>query len=289
MSPPARKNGDYPDEYNSNSYVSRYKISIGHQTILLTKYESDDEISLYFGGFLKWCIHCDINKQNGQINPLGNIIKLRYDILCSLDDKFSRGTDTKALVNLLLQYIHNNYPDVTTLEFNDLSWRPCDDGSPVDLTVMTYLWTGKTWYEKNFDAYISNKNNSNINYYNYKNKLELAKSLPWEKIVKIIKNGAKLGYTDEELKQRYETAQTWKEFFNPIVDEKGISSFCIFVSPWLTKFTNEYFSNLMSLVFIMPIKERGVKYEISDYKNGGARYTRRVRKTKRKNMRKKGN
>jgi hypothetical protein len=40
------------------------------------------------------------------------------------------------------------------MTFNDASFRTCDNGNQVSLAMMSYITTGKTWYEKNFGAYL---------------------------------------------------------------------------------------------------------------------------------------
>jgi hypothetical protein len=253
----------YPEPYNET--ITRQLIQVERHTILLTKYECEHGINLYFGDFTNWYIHCAFDKEDETLASCGNLFIQQYEIMGWADDNTS-AIDTRGFIRLLLQYIHDQYPIVTTLKFNDLSTR---DG--VNLAVMSYLCTGKTWYEKEFGAYISDIAKSNICYENDKKRLQAAKSLPWEEIRILIHNGKWFGYTDEELKQRYEGAQTWQDFFGPILDEMGITEFCSFISHWLYIFNIRYFNNLMSHIFIMPVADCGLQYQISDYKSSERR------------------
>lgn len=57
--------------------------------------------------------------------------------------KIQSGGDIKKLLQLLIQYIHDIYPDVKYLSFSDLSTYRCDNESNVNLAVMTYLYSEK--------------------------------------------------------------------------------------------------------------------------------------------------
>jgi hypothetical protein len=272
--PPVRKPGYYPDK-RENETVTKTKLQIGKKNILLITYESERAINIYVGGPEKWCIHCELIKRENQVQPLGYLIKLRYDMLCSLEHNFAKGHDIKQILYILSRYIYDKYPNVKELSFNDLSTRQCDNENDVNLAVMTFLYAGKTWYEKNFNAYIASHNKSEME--KIKRKYSEAKSIPWEEMKETVRNNPYSGMTDDEMGELYMNTETWKEFFETIYDKIEIADFCMFISTWVDAFIQKYFNNLQGLTYIMPIVRYNIDYKESNYVNvGGRRYTRKA-------------
>jgi hypothetical protein len=277
MTPRKIPYGYYPNSMITNIKITKTKIQIGtSQTFLVVSYESSRTINIYVGGPEKWCIHCELIKDKNTIKPLGYLIKLRYDMLCSLEHSFAKGSDTKQLVMFLIQYINNKYPEVKELMFNDLSTRQCDNASDVNLAVMTYLYLEQTWYEKNFGAYLGEQSKSDFKrikeYYNE------SKNIPWNEMSITIENNSYSELTDDEMETLYKSTKTWKEFFETIYKRIDIADFCMFISSWINKFILKYFNNLQGLSYVMPIKDYKLKYMESEYnpKKGGRRYTRKA-------------
>jgi hypothetical protein len=275
-----KKEGEYPQ---TSVIGIRQLLKIDNKTIVLTTYEKENSIALYLGGVKHWCIHCDLAKENNKIKEEGYLIKIRYDLLCSLEEKIQHGGDITKLLKLLIQYIHDTYPEVKSLLFNDLSIRRCDNGYDTNLAVMTYLYSEKTWYEKNFDASISSKSKEAlddiINLYNK------SKKQSWDVISDTIYNYKELPYSESEIKNMYETSNTWKEFFEPIMNKIKINNFCIFISVWIDRFILKYFNNLMGLTYKMPIKSTNIIYTKNEFVGGryksyfkGARKNRTIKR-----------
>jgi len=260
--------------------VNKKVIKINNSnSFLLVTYESQKTITIYLGGHTKWCINCDLSKKENNIQPLGYLNQIRYDIECSLEHSFLKGKDTKKLVYILVQYINNTYPEVKELVFSDLSTKKCDNSEDVNLAVMTYLYSNQTWYEKNFGAYISPISEKTykeiqINYEkvddNNNNKVK------WDEMRETIQNNEAITkMTEAEIEDLYNKTKTWKDFFEPIYNKIKIDNFCIFISSWLPKFINKYFNNLQGLKYILPIRDYNIKYTESNYNTGGRRYTRK--------------
>ena len=266
--------GYYPEPQGNEKQI-KTKISIGSkQSFLLVTYESLKTINIYVGGHEKWCINAELIKGENIIKPLGYLIKLRYDIYCSLEHSFTKGKDTKQLLYFLVQYINNTYPQVKELLFNDLSTKECDDDAEVNLAVMTYLYSEKTWYEKSFGVYISP--HSKQYFAAIKGKFRKAKETPWDVMSATIKNQEQhTQQSDTDLELHYLNSKTWKEFFEPIYKKIDIADFCVFISSWLDNFILKYFNNLQSLTFIMPIKDYDITYQLHVYTRGGRRFTRK--------------
>jgi len=254
--------GDYPEKRDYETVIQS-KIDLGETSLLLVKYISSKSVNIFIGGPEKWCVHCEI--MNGK--SMGYLVKIRYDILCSLKHNFAKGKDTKQIISLLLQYLNDNYPFVTELNFNDLSTKKCDNKYDVNLAVMTYLYSDKTWYEKNFDAYLAPYSISTMNH--YIDTYNKAKLIPWDDM----KDTISINYTDIE--DLYNKSETWQKFFKTIYDRLDIADFCNEISPWLDSFILKYFNNLQGLNYLMPVKNKNIKYKELEYIKKGGRYTRK--------------
>jgi hypothetical protein len=279
-----KRYGFYPNKTDDET-LTKTKIKIGTKNILLATYEKERRINIYVGGHDKWCIYCELIKDNGIVKELGYLIQIRYDLLCSLDDNFTRGHDIKQLIRFLIQHIYNNYPMVKGLSFNDLSTKQCNNEIDVNLAVMTYLYSGKTWYQKNFDVIVSPQSIDNWN----KNieKLTNAKQLQWDEISNTIRLETLLSLTkskddtllfqnEDDVKILYDESKTWQDFFGEINKQIEIADFCDFISNWIVKFIAHYFSNLYDLTFILQIKDLDISYNQSEYQRGGKRFTRKA-------------
>lgn len=274
-----RKEGEYPTTLIFNREI----LKLENKTIILSTSETNRSINIYLGGVKHWCIHCELIKENNMIKEEGYLVKIRYDMLCSVEENINRGGDITKLLKLLIQYVYDTYPEVKYLLFNDLSIRRCDNGYDTNLAVMTYLYTEKTWYEKNFGATISPQ--SAITFKDIIDKLNTSKHIPWDTMKETLYNYKVLPYTESEIEQMYTSAKTWKEFFEPIQKKIEISEFCIFVSSWLDSFILKYFNNLMGLTYRLPIKTTNIPYTKNTFTGGryksffkGARKNRTIRR-----------
>lgn len=269
-----KREGDYPI---GKTITKRFALKIDNQTIILTIYESKSDIDIYLGGIKRWCIHSTIHRdKNNKIKEEGFLVKIRYDMLCSIEEKIQAGGDIKKLLQLLIQYIYDTYPEVKYLSFNDSSTRRCNNEINVNLAVMTYLYSEKTWYENNFDVTIGQQSKVALDDIIIKlNKSKIITS--WSEIKDTMYNYKVLPFTEQELETLYtdlsdvtndDKKKKWIDFFEPIFKRIGIAQFCIFISTWLDKFIIQYFNNLMGLTYQMPIKETGVKYTKTDFVGG---------------------
>lgn len=274
-----KKEGEYP----SSLIFKRETLKLNNKTIILSTSETERAINIYLGGIKHWCIHSELIKENGKIKEEGYLVKIRYDMLCSVEENIKHGGDISKLLKLLIQHLHKSYPTVKYLLFNDLSTRRCDNGYDTNLAVMTYLYTEKTWYEKNFGAELSQQ--SEDAFKDIIKKFTKSKKLSWDIIKSTIHNYKQLPYTELELETLYNNSTTWKDFFEPIEDKIKIAEFCIFVSSWLDSFILKYFNNLMGLTYKLPIKSMDIEYIKNVFEGGryksffkGARKNRTIKR-----------
>lgn len=255
-----------------------YKIKVGKKHLKLSTYETDNLVNIYIGGPKLYCIHATVNKPNSiyvQIGmyekTIGTIEQIYYNQQCSLEHNFIRGIDTNMIILLLGQYIKDKYPYVTLLKFNDASSRTCDNGTDISLAAMTYLYSGMTWYQKNFHAIIDpskiDKYNGIVEKYNERKKL-----YSWDIFKEMFIKG-QLPLPEEVMAEMFNSADTWQDFFGPLVNTIQIARFCNFMGPWLPKFiANVLKHDFLSIPYMFVLnKLRPVEYEILPFTNGGKR------------------
>ena len=262
---------------------AKHTVKIGTKSLLMTIRENTDSVNIYIGGHDMYCIHIYIMKEKSIYSSrfdtsIANLPGIEYNQNCSLEYNFKRGNDTNMILKFAITYIHKTYPHVKGISFNDASFRTCDNGKQISLALMSYISTGKTWYEKNFGAYLSSK--SLILFESINQRFQSAKTtISWEIMKNIMEN--QIPMEESKMKTMFESAATWQDFFGPIREVIGISEFCIFVEPWLDNFINETMDyNILGLQYILPVKDHTIVYIISDYQRGGKRFTRSIKKRK---------
>jgi len=269
-----KRNGQIPDLRRT---PVRKLVTFNNKSAIITIDETDFSYTIYIGNPEIYCIDVLISKeQQSDTSETGHLSKLRYDSTCSLEHDFKREVDTNNLLKILLTYIARNYKYVKSLTFQDLSERTCDNGMPVNLALMTYLWKGQTWYQKNFGAYLEGYNKERFE--EYETKFQENKSkVTWAGLKSMMTPTFPL--PEDEMKQYFESAKTWQEFFRPIVDKIGIAAFCNFISNWIETFFLHFFRvPFISIQYNLPIKEyNDVQFTISDYIKGGKRKTHKIR------------
>jgi hypothetical protein len=210
---------------------------------------------------------------------VGRLVQIYYNVNCSLEGDFKRGIDTTNILHILCKYLRENYPYVEYLSFTDASYRTCDNGVTIDLARLSYLRTGKTWYEKNYGAFLDDQ------YVNIFNRMEGAlqkgkNTLSWDRFKQLIKGEFPL--PESEMKTMYETSGSWQDFFGPLSDKIGISAFCIFMAPWInTFFTSITQTSFSSFTYVLPlIGIPDIDFDITNYSRGGRKFTRKQVKQK---------
>lgn len=253
----------------NGAIISVKRISVGLKRMVMTIHETESSITIYIGNAKIYCVDVQLLKKvNGKFYDTGNLNKIRWDKVCSLNDDFKRGTDSVMLLKLVISYIHLKYPEVKHLRFTDLSTKECDDGSSINLAALKFLTVGKTWYEDNFGASIDEQSEM---FYKTLLKQILEKKKSWETIKTVIPV-SKLSLPEEYLENLYNKAETWQEFFNPILDKLGRVRTCILFSPWFNSFVLGYLRmSYISLQYSLPVKDHGIDYVIGEHRGGRTR------------------
>lgn len=270
-----RKNGSSPRVL---------RIQVGKKSLKLAVYENENTINLYMGGMRLYCIDAFIHKPESVFVKMGLnnsseglISHLYYNSECSLEYNFQKGFDTRAILEILISYIRNTYPFVEILSFTDASHKVCDNGYTVELSEMSYVRTGKTWYETHFYAYMDKKDRQVFEQAEEKFQT-LKKIYTWDMMLNFIQSDMDI----PGIQELYEKTTTWQEFFGQLSQDIGIADFCIFVSPWLHRFlsiTLKY--NFSSAKYIIPLdKIKNISYTEEPFVRGGKRFTYKKIKTR---------
>jgi hypothetical protein len=257
------------------------KLKIGSKSLKLSVYETTDTYTIFIGGHDLYCIEAMLYKPksvfvkefNHPVN-IGLLTQIYYNSQCSLENNFQRGIDTNNIILALCSYIRKHYNYIDGLTFTDASYRTCDNGIDVMLAEMSYLRSGKTWYEKNYGAYLHS--DSLISFEKMQDKLVKAKkTLSWNAFKQFLTDDSAI--LEEDIKKLYENASTWQDFFGKLSDIIGISEFCIYVAPWLHKFfhsvTNTSFASFKYVLPVLYVPE--INYTEANYVRGGRKFTRK--------------
>jgi hypothetical protein len=253
-------------------------IAVASKTLKVTTYETQDTYTIFIGGHDLYCIECMIYKPESSFarfvpTNIARLVQIYYNVNCSLEGNFQRGIDTTRIFQTLCEHIRNTYTHIDTISLTDASFRTCDNGHDVDLAVMTYLRTGKTWYEKNYGAYLDDSDIPKFRKMEQRMQ-QLKLTMSWIEFKQFIKGDYPL--SELELQTMFESASTWLDFFGPLSDKIGISEFCIFVSPWLSAFWDISKYSFASGTYYVPLKNiPSISYKPTEYKRGGKRFTRK--------------
>lgn len=158
--------------------------------------------------------------------------------LCATDNNLESGEGSILMIKTILRYIHEKIPEITNVSFEDFSKLECGtdeeklakQSRALSLFYFSLAFNGITWYEKHFNAkldsdrYQKYREGVRTILYNKESKMDfeqfLAISTPQqhEQIL--------------ELKQYYEKANTYHEFFSSIPQKRR----CPLVRNWIHTF-----------------------------------------------------
>jgi hypothetical protein len=233
------------------------------------------------GGNHPDCVNVSI-KYNQNQPVSASMPHIMYDQDCSIDIPLDRGEGSILMIKTLFQYIHQQLPNITEVNFEDKSNIECANedeiqkGSrfrkkgtyvePIPLYYFSIAFNGKTWYEKHFNARQKDKNKHD----KYKEKIN---NLLYSIGVK--SNTSFLQFMEiaqppieiiPELEKYYDNSNTFALFFQSIPKNDR----CRLVRRWISTFMEFYLQDVFSnagWIIELPI--------IMNSKNGGKRSTRK--------------
>lgn len=271
---------------NPKEGVKIYQIHIKtpSHTFLCVLHDSDNTVTLFIGGEHTYCIHLQAYKPNSTYDRMGldiktaNMHELLYDQYCSLTGQFRRKIDTEYIFRLGISVLRSICKWVNRVKFIDASHRECASGASIDLHMMNYLVYGKTWYERNFNAYLSDEDA--LKFKQKDNAFQALKTtISWDTIKSILGKSIPTVATQS----LWEESDSWQSFFRPIFDRIGPAEFCEFSSDFLNtfkmdllkyNFTDPYFIDLTSYTYL--------RIEATPYRKPDKASTRKLRKSRRK-------
>ena len=262
---------------HGNPIPNRTYVVANNKKLIITTYNLDSSIQIYIGSETIYCIDAQLFKANdGTIMEMGLLNKLRWDAACSTN--FEQGRDTVMILELLMTYIHDTYPGVAYLKFTDLSTKRCDNGTPVSLAAMKFFTSGRTWYESRFHAVIAPQDEAR-----YVQMVSRINSIKMNTSWNMVKNQihiSTLPISESDLQNKYDTSDTWQEWFSWILDQmtaknaaKAHSQFCIWLSEkgWFDRFINAFVEfNLFDMKFLIHPSHFALPYTVQ---KGGQRRT----------------
>lgn len=262
----------------------RQNVMVGRKTMVITEYDTERSTTIYIGSDQIYCIDMTLSKDIGDIyKPRGFLTKIRWDGECSINDPFEKGTDTIMILKLAMTYVHRNYPTVKHMIFTDMSTRQCDNGASVSLSGMKIFTEGKTWYETQFHAVLDPDYQSAYDAM-MRYATELKGALPWDTFVYDTVNNATLLGIDQ-IKQTYESSDTWQEFFRYVRSQLGVAAFCVCLSEkgWFDNFIQTRLRfHLMSVQYLIDPSLYDIDYTLTPVKGGRVKGIQRWKHTLRK-------
>jgi len=138
---------------------------------------------------------------------------------------------------------------------------------------MSYNKTGKTWYERNFGAYLDPVSLSAFQEAD-KQFQTLKQTLTWSTLTDLYI------LQDSPFQTVYEATNTWQEFFRALRDQMGGEEFCDFMAPWLHSFLQDTMRfQFVHRKYFMPVTSANlIEYTIGPYPQGGRSTRRRVKR-----------
>jgi hypothetical protein len=258
----------YPPKKQTQTEI-RYEISTAQNKYLLTIRSSPTSTLVYIGGAHFWCLECQIFPDT----PAANLSKIEFNEGCSLSGRFERGKDVKTLMRLLMSYLRIEYPFVSSLQFNDYSYRNCTGAQTIDLAPFYYILYGKTWYMAHMDATFVEESEA-VRFAEAAERFNLLKlRMTWKEFDAHVTSAHPLAVA--EMESLFTTHETWQSYFTALLARVGIGRLCSYMAPWITTFVSKIGKlRFHSYDFTIPVLG-GLEYITTHYSaRGGRRYTR---------------
>lgn len=244
------------DTYSYKITITTSQRTINNEQIIYSRYFN---IGAYKDGTEKktcvdiYVMYPDLKKELPSTNyKLAKLITTHYNEKCAVNEKLERGEGTRHMINTAMYFVSKACPFVEGFEINDASTRTCDNNTTITLSYFSITNYNKTWYEKNFKAYIGDRDKQE-KYNKIIGELQ-ARSLPeWETFDAIF-----LRTTDKTHKQRlesiYSKSTTYGSLFKNIHKE-GVSTACILLQSWIENLmlTTDLRNYILFTQWIIPV------------------------------------
>jgi hypothetical protein len=249
-------------------HIGKYSFKITE-----TKFQYGDRIishTFKIGGNYDNCISISYTYQDNK--PISaKIPHAQYEPECSIGSTLEKGEGTTLMLKTLLRYAHNKIKQVTIFHFDDMSHIDCVDKvmsksiprtptMPLNLSYFSLAYNSETWYERHFNAKMSDKEK----YAKYKEKRKFLTD-PEQKppFVEFLEIAQPPEDQYEYLETLYNKSATYRVFFDSIPR----ATRCKVLYPWLTTFMEYYLKDVFS--------NYGWEIDVTEMNTKGGRRTRR--------------
>jgi len=210
---------------------------------------SNDQLSKIGSKNYTDCVNVSVSYNSDNRPNKAHIPTLVSHRLCTTDNNLESGEGSILMIKTILRYIHEKIPEITNVSFEDFSKLECGTDEeklakqsralgthayithvyPVSLFYFSLAFNGITWYEKHFNAkldsdrYQKYREGVRIILYNKESKMDFEQflAIATPNIEQIL-----------ELKQYYEKADTYHQFFSSIPQKRR----CPLVRNWIHTF-----------------------------------------------------
>ena len=200
------------------------------------------------GGDYK-CVTISYKYQNN--TPISaSIPLLSYEPECAVGSSLQKGTGTETLIKTAISYAYSQETSVPLFTFDDTSHIDCFEidltikpprkqRKPLNLAYLSIAYYGKTWYERTFHAKMSDE----TKYARYRNSLSFltdpSTKVDFRRFLELVQP------TNEQilyLEQKYNSASTYREFFNSIPRSQRCDQLFGWINPFMRYYLADVFS-----------------------------------------------
>ena len=243
------------DKYNYNIKINTSQITKDGTNIIYSRYFN---IGTYISetGEKKTCVdiyvmYPELKRKIPTTNyKIAKLITTHYNEKCSIDEKLEKGTH--HMINTAMYFVSRMCPFIEGFDINDASTRQCDNNTTIILSYFSITKYGKTWYEKNFKAFIAD-DIKRKKYESIVSDLFSSKLPDWEVFNAIFLRN--MNNDIKNIKHLYEGSTTYRSLFKKIHNE-GISKACIYLQPWIENLmlTTDLRNYVMYTQWIIPVE-----------------------------------
>jgi hypothetical protein len=208
-----------------------------------------NNVYLYIGSPTLPCFSLSIPfiMDNPQVANMCNVKRIRECLNKDVDDDtWEKYSFPVEAINKIIEILHSQFPSVKFIKLEDESHIECSYNplDKLDLLYYSVALYGKSWYEKNFDAYFIPRDK----FIDYKCKskelqtLKKKQSIPFDTIEKlIIDKGSDYAYNmlrlhNNDFRNMYEQSDTIPEFFLKLSKFIPKNDKCLMFKEWIKHF-----------------------------------------------------
>jgi hypothetical protein len=200
--------------------------------------------TLSIGGKKSGCVNVSVNTSESLAVQRGfhkvdiaTIPILGWDIQCAVDKYLPKGVGTVHMIRSILSESVRLYPHVNKYTFTDTSHLQCDNGNEISLLALSVVKHKKTWYERNFHAYIVDGELRKKYHAGLQMLDDPALKVPFYTFTIILQSYK----FSKEFQNIYEESSTYSDIFRQIEEIEGDRGLCNSIVGWIRMFIQYIF------------------------------------------------